>query len=228
LGVLLIGLGCPVLIFVSSELGERFLAFGRDSVRELKVVWPERKGLVQMTAYVFRLCGGNGIVLWLTDKTARNGCLRLDPGMEKIMSDLNITTRDVVVADASMRWPLACNGYVVHTYSGMEKSGRTQYRRAHQPCRHAIKFGRFLNLPRSGRNQEWPEETTERRFFPGYVLVEMVMDDETWRGKAHANESHRFRRRLKTVPPISEEEMQKIVDQMQVGTLTKPLAKVRV
>ncbi|MBG6074028.1 MULTISPECIES: preprotein translocase subunit SecE [unclassified Polaromonas] len=69
-GVLLVGLVVAVLVFVSSELGRQFLAFGRDSVREVKkVVWPERKEAVQMTAYVFGFVVVMALFLWLTDKT---------------------------------------------------------------------------------------------------------------------------------------------------------------
>jgi preprotein translocase subunit SecE len=69
-GVLLAGLVAAVVVFVSSELGKQFLAFGRDSVREVKkVVWPARKEAVQMTAYVFGFVMVMALFLWLTDKT---------------------------------------------------------------------------------------------------------------------------------------------------------------
>ena len=69
-GALLAGLVAAVVVFVSSELGRQFLAFGRDSVREVKkVVWPERKEAMQMTAYVFGFVVVMALFLWLTDKT---------------------------------------------------------------------------------------------------------------------------------------------------------------
>lgn len=69
-GVLLAGLVAAILVFVSSELGKQFLAFGRDSVREVKkVVWPERREAIQMTAYVFGFVVVMALFLWLTDKT---------------------------------------------------------------------------------------------------------------------------------------------------------------
>ena len=69
-GVLLAGLVAAVLVFISSELGRQFLAFGRDSVREVKkVVWPERREAIQMTAYVFGFVVVMALFLWLTDKT---------------------------------------------------------------------------------------------------------------------------------------------------------------
>lgn len=69
-GVLLAGLVAAVVVFASSELGRQFIAFGRDSVREVKkVVWPARREAVQMTAYVFGFVVVMALFLWLTDKT---------------------------------------------------------------------------------------------------------------------------------------------------------------
>lgn len=69
-GVLIVGLVAAVVVFVSSELGKQFLAFGRDSWREVKkVVWPTRKEAIQMTAYVFAFVVVMALFLWLTDKT---------------------------------------------------------------------------------------------------------------------------------------------------------------
>jgi preprotein translocase subunit SecE len=69
-GALLACLVAAVIVFMSSELGKQFLAFGRDSVREVKkVVWPARKEAMQMTAYVFAFVVVMALFLWLTDKT---------------------------------------------------------------------------------------------------------------------------------------------------------------
>lgn len=69
-GALIAGLVVAVVIFMSSEVGKQFLAFGRDSVREVKkVVWPSRKETLQMTAYVFGFVVVMALFLWLTDKT---------------------------------------------------------------------------------------------------------------------------------------------------------------
>ncbi len=69
-GVLSAAMVAAVVVFVSSESGKEFLAFGRDAVREAKkVVWPARKEAMQMTAYVFAFVVIMAIFLWLTDKT---------------------------------------------------------------------------------------------------------------------------------------------------------------
>ena len=69
-GALIAGLVAAVVVFVSSEVGKQFVAFGRDSWREVKkVVWPSRKEAIQMTAYVFAFVVVMALFLWLTDKT---------------------------------------------------------------------------------------------------------------------------------------------------------------
>ena len=69
-GALLALLAAAVVVFMTAEAGKQFLAFGRDSVREVKkVVWPARKEAMQMTAYVFAFVVVMALFLWLTDKT---------------------------------------------------------------------------------------------------------------------------------------------------------------
>jgi preprotein translocase subunit SecE len=69
-GALIAGLIAAIVVFLTSEVGKQFVAFGRDSWREVKkVVWPSRKEAVQMTAYVFAFVVVMALFLWLTDKT---------------------------------------------------------------------------------------------------------------------------------------------------------------
>ena len=56
--------------FFTSEPGKQLIAYGQDSVREVrKVVWPTRKEALQMTGYVFAFVAVMAIFLWVTDKT---------------------------------------------------------------------------------------------------------------------------------------------------------------
>ncbi len=69
-GALIVGLIAAAAVFFSSETGRELIAFGRDAWREVrKVVWPERREAIQMTAYVFGFVLIMAIFLWLTDKT---------------------------------------------------------------------------------------------------------------------------------------------------------------
>jgi preprotein translocase subunit SecE len=69
-GVLVLGLAAAFVVFMTSETGKEFAAFGRDAWKEVKkVVWPTRKEAIQMTAYVFGFVVVMALFLWLTDKT---------------------------------------------------------------------------------------------------------------------------------------------------------------
>lgn len=117
--------------------------------------------------------------------------------------------------------------YIVHAYSGMEKAVERNI--AERIARAAMesKFGRVL-VPTEEvvEIKNGQRKTTERRLFPGYVFVEMVMDDESWHLIKHTNKVTGFVGGAKNRPaPISEAEVQKIVNQMQEGT-DKPRHKV--
>jgi preprotein translocase subunit SecE len=67
---LLVLLIAAVAVFFTSEMGKQLIAYGRESVREVKkVVWPTRKEALQMTGYVFAFVFVMALFLWLTDKT---------------------------------------------------------------------------------------------------------------------------------------------------------------
>lgn len=69
-GALVVGLAAAFVVFMTSEPGKEFVAFGRDSWKEVKkVVWPTRKEATQMTLYVIAFCAVMALFLWLTDKT---------------------------------------------------------------------------------------------------------------------------------------------------------------
>ena len=120
-----------------------------------------------------------------------------------------------------LRW------YVVHAYSGMEKTVERNIVERITRAGMENKFGRVLvPMEEVVEIKNGQKKTTERKFFPGYVLVEMVMDDETWHLIKHTNKVTGFVGGAKNRPaPISEAEVMKIVTQMQEGT-EKPRHKV--
>ena len=63
-------LALAVATFFTAEAGRQLVAYGRDSVKEVrKVVWPTRKEALQMTGYVFAFVFIMALFLWMTDKT---------------------------------------------------------------------------------------------------------------------------------------------------------------
>ncbi|RBJ77004.1 transcription termination/antitermination protein NusG, partial [Pseudomonas sp. MWU12-2534b] len=76
---------------------------------------------------------------------------------------------------------MAKRWYVVHDYSGFEQCVQKALRERIERSDIADQFGQIL-VPveevvdvKNGR-----KSITERKFFPGYVLVEMEMTDDTW------------------------------------------------
>ena len=67
---LLVLLAAAVGVFFTAEAGKQLIAYGQDSVKEVrKVVWPTRNEAMQMTGYVFAFVFVMALFLWLTDKT---------------------------------------------------------------------------------------------------------------------------------------------------------------
>ncbi|MBZ0226096.1 MAG: transcription termination/antitermination protein NusG [Comamonas sp.] len=124
-------------------------------------------------------------------------------------------------AGSNLRW------YIVHAYSGMEKAVERNILERIKRSGMQEKFGRIL-VPteevvevRNGQRR-----TTERRLYPGYVFVQMLMDDDTWHLIKHTNKVTGFVGGAKNRPaPISDEEVRKIESQVQEGT-EKPRHKI--
>jgi transcriptional antiterminator NusG len=144
--------------------------------------------------------------------------------MEKIRMQADINLADVAQVSSpnpDLRW------YVVHAYSGMEKAVERNIQERIVRAGMQNKFGRILvPMEEVVEVKNGQKKTTERKFFPGYVLVEMVMDDESWHLVKHTNKVTGFVGGAKNRPaPISESEVMKIVSQMQEGT-DKPRHKI--
>ncbi len=121
--------------------------------------------------------------------------------------------------DPKKRW------YIVHVYSGQEVKVMNKIREHAQVHDMEDKFGEIV-VPteevvemRSGQKRR-----SERKFFPGYVLVQMEMDDDVW----HL---------VKKVPgvlgfiggdkptPVNDEEVDSILQQVEEG-VEKPKPKI--
>ena len=122
---------------------------------------------------------------------------------------------------------MAKRWYVVHVYSGFEKKIAQQIKEQAAQKGLADQIDEVLvpseEVVELRRGQK---VNAERKFFPGYVLVEMVMDDESWHLVKHTSKVTGFVGGAKNRPaPISEADVLKIVNQMQEGA-DKPRHKV--
>ncbi len=124
-------------------------------------------------------------------------------------------------AVAGKRW------YVVQAYSGMEKSVQRALVERIERAGMQSQFGQILVPIEEVIDVKNGQKTvTERRFFPGYVLVEMEMTDETWHLVKNTNKVAGFIGGKSNKPtPIPAREIEKIMQQMQEG-IEKPRPKV--
>jgi len=126
---------------------------------------------------------------------------------------------------------MAMQWYVVHTYSQFEKSVQRALAERIQRDGMQDKFGRILvpveevlelKTTKSGQQKV----LSERKFFPGYVLVEMEMTDDTWHLVKNTPKVTGFLGGTAMRPtPISQREVDNIMQQMQAG-VEKPRPKV--
>jgi transcriptional antiterminator NusG len=121
----------------------------------------------------------------------------------------------------SKRW------YVVHVYSGMEKSVHKALVERIERAGLETSFGRILVPSEEVIEVKGGKKSiTERRIFPGYVLVEMELTDETWHLVKNTNRVTGFLGGSGNRPaPISDREVEKILSQMEEG-VEKPKPKV--
>jgi len=137
------------------------------------------------------------------------------------MSDIQAVEAVAAAPVSPLRW------YVVHAYSGMEKAVERNLQERIERSGMQAKFGRIL-VPTEEvvELKNGKKAVSQRRFFPGYVLVEMLMDDESWHLVKHTSKVTGFVGGAKNRPsPISQAEVMKIVNQMQEG-IEKPKPKV--
>ncbi len=121
----------------------------------------------------------------------------------------------------SKRW------YVVHAYSGFEKSVMRALQERIERLSMQDMFGRILvPVEEVVEMKNGQKSITERKFFPGYVLVEMEMNDDSWHLVKNTSKVTGFVGGTANRPaPISEKEVEKIMQQMQDG-VEKPRPKV--
>src|ERR1700716_127784 len=140
--------------------------------------------------------------------------------MSEKMQDSTPGASAVTHSGGNKRW------YVVHAYSGMEKSVQRALVERIARAGMEDKFGQILvPIEEVIEVKNGQKSVTERRFFPGYVLVEMEMTDETWHLVKNTAKVTGFvggaRNRASRISP---REVEKIMSQMQEG-VEKPRPK---
>lgn len=122
---------------------------------------------------------------------------------------------------------MAKRWYVVHAYSGFEKSVQKALRERIERESMQDLFGQVLvPVEEVVDVKNGKRSISERKFFPGYVLVEMEMTDDTWHLVKSTPKVTGFVGGAANRPaPISAKEVESIMQQMQDG-VEKPKPKV--
>jgi transcriptional antiterminator NusG len=120
----------------------------------------------------------------------------------------------------SMQW------YVVHAYSQYENSVKKALTERIKRAGLEAKFGQILVPTEEVMEiKDGVKRMTERKFFPGYVLVQMAMDEETWHLVKSTPKVMGFIGGTPDKPaPISEKEAKRILNQVE-ESIEKPKPK---
>lgn len=117
--------------------------------------------------------------------------------------------------------------YIVHTYSGYENKVKIALEERITSSKKEEFFGDIL-VPAEKVVEvvKGERKTSSRKFFPGYILVRMVLNDETWHIVRNTPKVTGFIGEGKKPVPISDEKVEEILTHMREGTL-KPRPKVQ-
>ncbi|MDR9499729.1 MAG: transcription termination/antitermination protein NusG [Hydrogenovibrio sp.] len=122
---------------------------------------------------------------------------------------------------------MAQRWYVVHAYSGYENKVKKSLGEYIERAGLEDRFGQIL-VPSEEvvEIRDGKKRTSERKFFPGYVLVQMDMDDETWHLVKSVPQVMGFIGGTSDRPaPISNKEVDRILQKVEDG-VDKPKPKV--
>lgn len=110
---------------------------------------------------------------------------------------------------------MAMAWYVVHTYSGFENKAKQALEERIKLFNLQSRFGRVL-VPTEEvvEVKNGQKRTTTRKFFPGYILVEMEMDNQTWHTVKETPKVTGFVGAGRNPPPMPEAEVLRIANQL--------------
>ena len=120
---------------------------------------------------------------------------------------------------------MALKWYIVHVYSGFESKVKSALEEKMASSPYPEKFGKVL-VPTEEIVElaKGKRKTSSRKFYPGYILVRMELDDETWHIVNGIAKVTGFLGGREKPTPISDEEAEQILNRMEAGKL-KPQPK---
>ncbi len=113
---------------------------------------------------------------------------------------------------------MAKRWYIVHVYSGFENKVKASLEERIATSLHPDKFDEVL-VPTEEVVElvKGKRRTSSRKFYPGYILVKMTLDDESWHIVNDTAKVTGFLGGREKPTPISDEEANQILNRMEDG-----------
>ena len=121
---------------------------------------------------------------------------------------------------------MAKQWYIVHTFSGYEQKAKAALEERIKVLAKQEYFGEILvPVEKVVELVKGKKKTSSRKFFPGYILVQMELNDDTWHVVKETPKVTGFVGGSTNPPPVSDEEVRTITQQMEEGAI-KPKPRV--
>ncbi|MBN1903567.1 MAG: transcription termination/antitermination protein NusG [Deltaproteobacteria bacterium] len=112
--------------------------------------------------------------------------------------------------------------YIVHTYSGFENKVKLNLEERVKALKQDSYFGKVL-VPTEQvvELKKGQKKTSSRKFYPGYIMVQMVLNKDTWHTVRNTAKVTGFLGGGSEPYPVPDSEAERIILQMEEG-ITKP------
>ncbi len=139
-----------------------------------------------------------------------NDAASLEPNAGEIVEETTELTAEETPRPENTKW------YVIHSYAGYEKKVQKNLMHRIESMRMQNKiFSVVVPTEEEVELKDGVRRTTERRIFPGYILVEMALDDDSWYVVRNTPGVTGFVGSGNKPIPLREEEVNKIVKRME-------------
>jgi len=137
-------------------------------------------------------------------------------GVDETVTEETSEVKTVSVKGSTAKSEQQKKWYIVHVYSGHENKVKANLEKRIEYMNMADKIFR-IEVPQktitkinNGRKQD-----REEKIFPGYVLVEMIMDDDSWYVVRHTAGVTKFVGSAKKPIPAKDSEIKRIIHKTQ-------------
>lgn len=120
---------------------------------------------------------------------------------------------------------MALNWYIIHVYSGFENKVKKNLEERIAASNHPEKFGEVI-VPTEQVVElvKGKRKTSNRKFYPGYIMMSMELDEDTWHLVKNTAKVTGFLGGRDKPVPIPDEEAEQIINRMEAGK-NKPQPK---